>query len=142
MRSSSFCVVAALLAACGGGEPTLAPVAAPVTPPITQNGAYDLAALGPTTFTGQPNDTTTLRVRATHADGSPAHAVAVVFQVQAGGGSVQPIAASTDGEGVASAKWTFGPQAAVNLATATGGFAPSPVSFTASTFPVDTTAAP
>lgn len=142
MRTSSRCVLAALIAACGGGESSLPGVIAPVTPPITQAGAADLVPIGPTTFSGQPNDTTILRVRALRADGGPAYAVTIVFQVQAGGGAMQPIVTSTDGQGVASAKWTFGPKAAINLATATGGFAPPPVSFTASTFPADSTASP
>jgi hypothetical protein len=111
-------------------------------PPITQVGATDLVSIGPTTFSGQPSDTTILRVRATRADGGPAYAVTVVFRVQAGGGAMQPIVTSTDEQGVASAKWTFGPKATVNLATATGGFAPAPVSFTVSTFATDDTASP
>jgi len=55
---------------------------------------------------------------------------------------MQPIITSTDEQGIASAKWTFGPEAAVNLATVTGGLVTSPVSFTASTFPTDSTSAP
>lgn len=135
-------VAAALLAACVGKEPTLPGVVAPSTPPITQQGATDLSPVGPTTFSGQPNGTTVLRVRASRADGGPVHAVTIVFQVQAGSGAMQPIVTSTDEQGIASAKWTFGPAPAVNIATATGGFTTSPVSFTASTFPSDSTSAP
>lgn len=133
---------AALLAACVGKEPTLPGVVAPSTPPITQQSAVELSSVGPTTFTGQPNGTTLLRVRASRADGGPVYAVTIVFQVQAGNGVMQPIVTSTDEQGIASAKWTFGPVAAVNIATATGGFTTSPVSFTASTFPTDSTSAP
>lgn len=70
------------------------------------------------------------------------YGVTIVFQVQAGGGAMRPVVTSTDQQGIASAKWTFGPAAAVNIATATGGFTTSPVSFTASTFPADSSAAP
>lgn len=132
---------AALLVACVGKEPTLPGVVAPSNPPITQQSATELSAVGPTTFTGLPNDTTILRVRASRADGGPVYAVTVVFQVQAGGGAMKPIVTSTDEQGVASAKWTFGPAAAVNIATATGGFNTSPVSFTVSTFTTDSTGA-
>jgi hypothetical protein len=142
MRKSSLSILALLLAACGGGESLLPGAIAPTTPPITQVGATDLEPIGPTTFSGQPKETTILRVRATRADGGPAHAVTIVFQVQAGGGAMQPIVTSTDEQGVASAEWTFGPKAAVNHATATGGFATAPVSFTVSTFATDGTAAP
>jgi hypothetical protein len=133
---------AALLTACVGSEPSLPGAVAPTSPPITQQGAADLSPVGPTTISGSPNGTTILRVRATRADGGPAYGVTILFQIQAGGGAMQPIITSTDAQGIASAKWTFGPQAAINLATATGGFAPSPVSFTASTFPADSTSAP
>jgi hypothetical protein len=133
---------AILLAACVGKEPTLPGVIAPTTPPITQQGAANLSAVGPTTFHALPNDTTILRVRATRADGGTVYAVTVVFQVQAGGGAMQPIITATDEQGIASARWKFGPKAAVNLASATGGFTTSPVNFTVSTFPVDSTSAP
>lgn len=132
----------ALLMACGGGDPTLPGAVAPMTPPITQQSAVDLSPVGPTTFSGVPNGSTILRVRATRADGAPVYAVTVVFKVNAGGGAMQPIITSTDEQGIASAKWTFGPEAAVNLATVTGGLVTSPVSFTASTFPTDSTSAP
>ena len=132
---------AILLTACVGKEPTLPGVPAPVTPPITQQGAANLSAVGPTTFNAQPNDTTILRVRATRADGGTVYGVTVVFQIQAGGGAMVPIITSTDEQGIASAKWTFGPRAAINLASATGGFTTSPVNFTVSTFPVNTASA-
>lgn len=125
---------AVLLAACVGKEPTLPGVPAPVTPPITQQGAAMLSPVGPTTFNALPNDTTILRVRATRENGGPVYAVTVVFQVRAGGGAMQPIVTSTDEQGIASAKWKFGPKAAVNLASATGGFTTSAVNFTVSTF--------
>jgi hypothetical protein len=142
MTDWSRCVLAALVVACGGGESSLPGVIAPITPPISQVGAAELVPIGPTTFSGQPSDTTILRVRALRADGGPAYTVTIVFQVQAGGGAMQPIITSTDEQGVASAKWTLGPKAAINLATATGGFAPPPVSFTVSTFPIDSTTSP
>jgi len=129
------CVLCLVLGACGGDSAPLALATAPVTPPITQVVVSDLVPVGPTSFTGVPGATAVLQVRALRADGGPAYAATVVFKVQAGGGSIQPVVTSTDEQGLASAKWTFGPQAAVNLATATGPLAPSPVSFTVSTFP-------
>jgi hypothetical protein len=142
VRAATLSVAFLLVVACVGREPTLPGVVAPSTPPITQQGAVDLSPVGPTTFNGQPSGTTILRVRASRADGGPVYAVTIVFQVQAGKGAMQPIVTSTDEQGIASAKWTFGQTPAVNIATATGGFATSPVSFTVSTFPADSSSAP
>ena len=137
MRTPAICLVVVLLGACGGaGETSFAGAVAPTSPPITQPTAADLVPVTSTSFTGSPGATVLLQVRALRVDGGPANGVTVVFKVQAGGGSIQPIITSSDEQGLASAKWTFGPEAAVNLATATGTLAPSPVSFTVSTFPV------
>ena len=143
MRSCTVCcALAVLLAACGGGEHALPGVVAPTSPPIKQPTAADLVPVGPTSFTGLPGGTTLLQVRALRPDGGPANGVTVVFKVQAGGGSVQPVITSSDDEGIASAQWTFGPDAAVNLATAVGTLAPAPVSYTVSTFPSGTGGTP
>jgi len=135
MRIPLACALGAVLVACGGDSAPLELASAPVTPPITQVVVSDLVPVGATSFTGVPGATTVLQVRALRADGGPANAATVVFKVQAGGGAIQPVVTSTDEQGLASAKWTLGPEAAVNLATATGTLAPSPVSFTVSTFP-------
>ena len=136
MRILVACALGVVFA-CGGESAGLDLATAPVTPPITQVVVADLMPVGPTSFTGAPGATVLLQVRALRADGGPANAATVVFKVQAGGGTIQPIVTNTDEQGIASAKWTFGPEAAVNLATATGPLAPSPVSFTVSTFPSD-----
>ena len=135
MRVRSVCAAGALLTACVGKNPDLPGVAAPTSPLPTQPGANDLSPVGPTSFTGTPDGTATLRVRATRGNGSPVYGVTIVFAVQAGGGVVKPLVTTTDGDGIASAEWTLGHAPGVNLATATGGFSTSPVSFTASTFP-------
>jgi len=138
-------VAGALMAwpgACGGDAASDLPIAAaPTTPLPTLPMANDLSPVGPTTFVGAPGDTAILRVRATRTGGIPVIGVVVVFQVQAGGGAVKPFTTTTDYDGLASAQWTLGPAPAVNLATAAGGVATSPVSFSVSTFP-DSTAAP
>lgn len=137
MRTPVICALGVLLAACGGaGDSSFVGAVAPITPPITQPAAADLVPVTATSFTGTPGGTALLQVRALRADGGPANGVTVVFKVQAGGGAIQPVVTSSDEQGLASAKWTFGPDAAVNLATATGMLAPAPVSFTVSTFPV------
>jgi hypothetical protein len=141
MRIRSL-VALTLLAACGGGESALPGVTAPSTPPITQPGAADLVPVGPTSFAATPGGTIVLTVRALRPDGGPANGVPVVFKVQAGAGVLQPVVTSTNEQGFASAKWTLGPTAAVNLATATALLAPTPVSFTVSTFPADGTTSP
>ena len=141
MRIRSL-VALTILAACGGGEPTLPGVTAPSSPPVPLPGAADLVAVGPTSFSGIPGGTAILTVRALRADGGPANAVYVVFKVQAGGGAIQPIMTTSNEQGFATAKWTLGPEAAVNLATAAGALAPTPVSFTVSTFPADGTTSP
>lgn len=141
MRVWSVCVAGVLLAACVGKDPNLPGVAAPVAPLPTQPGASDLSPVGPTTFTGTPDGKAVLRVRATRGNGTGVYGVTIVFAVQAGGGVVKPLYTTTDGDGIAAAEWTLGHEPGVNLATATGGFSTSPVSFTVSTFP-DASAAP
>jgi hypothetical protein len=133
-------VAAALLVACGGKDAMLSGAVAPSFPPPPQ-GPAELSPVGPTTFDARPNDTTTIRVRATRADGGPVYFAAVAFHVQAGGGAVQPTLVWTDEQGFASAKWKFGPSAAVNIASAMSGGTTMPVSFTVSTFPSDGTGA-
>ena len=49
-------------------------------------------------------------VRVLDAGGSPASGVAVRFDVAAGNGRVEPSAVHSDGEGVAAAEWTLGPE--------------------------------
>ncbi len=50
----------------------------------------------------------TLKVRVEDAGGSPRQGVTVTWQVRAGGGSIAPIADTTDANGVAAAIWTLG----------------------------------
>lgn len=144
MRSPSpfLCAVGLVLIACGGEATDLPPALGPTTPPIAQAGASNLSPVGPTTIAGTPNGTAILQVRATRANGASAYGVTILFQIQAGGGAMKLASTTTDSDGIASAEWTFGPEAAVNLATATGGFTTSPVSFTASTFPAAGQSAP
>lgn len=128
------CPVALLLVACVGGSTGDLPlVAAPTTPLPTQTSAEVLVPVSPTTLDGAPGDTTVVQVRATRSDGTPVHAVTIYFQVQAGGGVVTPLSATTDGDGLVTTKWTFGGIPGVNLLNVVGGFVASPISFTAST---------
>jgi len=136
MRIRSACAAGVLLAACVGKDPDLPGVAAPTTPPPAQPGASDLSAVGPTSFVGAPDSTVTVRVRASRASGAPVYGVTIVFAVQAGGGTIKPLVTTTDGEGIATVEWTLGPVPGVNLASASGGFTTSPVSFSVSTLPV------
>jgi hypothetical protein len=139
MRIPLVPVIGAALLACGGDSAPMGLATAPVAPPITQVIVSDLVPVGATSFAGLPGGTAVLQVRALRADGGPAPGASVVFKVQAGGGTIQPIYTSTDGQGIASASWTLGTAAAVNLATATGPLATSTVSFTVSTFPSSST---
>jgi len=124
-----------------GKDPDLPGVAAPTAPLPTQPGASDLSAVGPASFTGAPNSMVILRVRASRASGGPVYGVTIVFAVQAGGGAMKPLVTTTDSEGIASVEWTLGHVPGVNLASAAGGFTTSPVSFSVSTFPTDSTGA-
>ena len=136
MRLPSVCYAAILIAACGGdAAPNLPPVAAPTTPLPTLPSASNLTAVSPTSVSGTPGGNTVVQVRATRANGTGVYGVTVVFQIQAGGGALQPPMATTDGDGIASTTWTLGTVPGVNLLSATGGFTTSPVSFTASTAP-------
>jgi adhesin/invasin len=66
-----------------------------------------------------------LVVRATNAAGTPLYGVQVSWRVQSGGGSITPAAITTDGSGLAWARWTMGPSAGQGtaVATAPGGAA-------------------
>lgn len=121
------------MACVGGSTGDLPLVAAPRTPLPTRPSAEVLVPVSPTALAGAPGDTTVVQVRATRGDGTPVHAVTIYFQVQAGGGAVQPLSATTDGDGLAATKWTFGGSPGVNLLNVVGGFVASSISFTAST---------
>jgi hypothetical protein len=143
MRTLITGVLVALLAGCGSGATADLPiVAAPTTPLPTLPSADALTAVGPTSLTGTPGSSSVVQVRATRANGSAVYGVIVVFQSQAGGGSIQPLSTTTDDEGIASTTWTFGSRAGVNLLMAVGGFTTSPVTFTASTASASPSRAP
>lgn len=57
-------------------------------------------------------------VRLVDSDGEPRPDVPVHWTVTAGGGSIDPVAAETDANGMASAVWTLGPEAGENGLTA------------------------
>jgi hypothetical protein len=133
MRAFTLGLMTLLLAACD--TPIDVPgVAGPLPPLPTQPGAEVLSPVGPTNFSGVPGGSVTVQVLATRTNGTPANAVPIRFEMQTGGGSVEPIVTTTAGEGLASAKWTFGGTAGLNLLKVSGGAAAAaPVSFTAST---------
>ena len=71
-----------------------------------------------------------LVVRVTDSNDRPVQGQAVAFAVTAGGGTVTPSSVTTNADGVAGARWTLGPAAGPQTATATaaGGGAPPNVS--------------
>lgn len=102
-RSALGLALGALIAACSA-TPTEPP---PPPPPSAQSilavaGDAQTAPAGAATAAAP-------EVRLTNAAGSGVAGLAVQFQVQSGGGSVQNAAATTDSEGRASAgTWTLG----------------------------------
>ncbi|HET9294321.1 MAG TPA: hypothetical protein VFO06_08515 [Gemmatimonadales bacterium] len=56
----------------------------------------------------------TLKVRAQDEGGIPRPGIPLTWTVREGGGSIAPIADTTDAEGLAAAVWTLGPQAGAN----------------------------
>jgi hypothetical protein len=142
MRIPAVCIMTILLVACVGKDPDLPGVAAPSAPPPTLPGASDLTSVSPATFTAAPDGKATLRVRASRTNGSSVYGVTIVWVVQAGGGTLNPLKSTTDGDGIASTEWTMGHTPGINIATATGGFSTSPVSFSASTFPAESVSVP
>jgi hypothetical protein len=134
---------ATVLAGCVGGPTDLPLVAAPTMPIPPVTTAEVLTPVTPTTLSGTPGSSTIVQVRATTAAGKPVIAASVSFQVQTGGGSVEPVVTSTADEGIASAKWTFGKDPGLNLLRVSGGGAgATPVSFTASTAAASASPAP
>jgi len=71
-----------------------------------------------------------LVVRVTDSNNRPVQNQGVTFAVAAGGGSVAPASATTNSDGVAGTRWTLGPTAGPQraTATATGSGAPANVS--------------
>jgi hypothetical protein len=133
MRALTLALMTLLLAACDTAV-DLPAVAGPVPPLPTQQAAEVLSPVGSTSLVGTPGGSVTIQVLATKANGTPVNGTPIRFEVQVGGGSVDPIVSTTAGEGTASAKWTFGSTAGVNLLKVSGGAAgAAPVSFTAST---------
>jgi hypothetical protein len=59
-----------------------------------------LIAAGPTTLSGAPGSSTVVPVQATKSDGTPVNGVLIAFQVQLGGGGVEPVVATTAGDQV------------------------------------------
>ena len=135
MRARGICWLSICLGACvGGAAKDLPTAAAPTTPPPTVQLAEVLTAETPTTLLGEPGSSTIVQVRAATAAGAPVNAALLSFVVIAGGGSVDPVVATTANGGLASARWTFGAAPGVNLLKVSGGGAgATPVNFTAST---------
>jgi hypothetical protein len=134
MRALILWSCAMALTACGDGTTSDLPlVAGPIVPPATTRPSAEvLTSVGPTTLVGAPGASAVVQVQATKTDGTPVRGVLIVFEVQVGGGSVEPAMAETTDQGIASAKWTFGGGPGLNLLQATGGFNTTPVSFAAS----------
>jgi hypothetical protein len=133
MRALILCSCAVVLIACVGGPTSDLPIVAGPTAPLpTRPSAELLTAVGPTTLTGVPGSSTVVQVKATTSSGTPVYGVMIAFQIQLGGGGVEPVVATTAGDGIASAKWTLGTGPGLNLLQAIGGFNTTPVSFAAS----------
>lgn len=117
-----------LAAACGGGGGD----DGGVTPPQ----ALSVAAANPGGGSGQTAAAGTqladpLRVIVRRGS-SPVPGTTVTWSATAGGGQVAPTSSATDGTGIASTRWTLGPDVGGQLASATvSGATNSPVSFSA-----------
>jgi hypothetical protein len=132
MRALILWSCAMALSACADGTTSDLPlVAAPIVPPATTRpSAAVLTSVGPTTLVGAPGSSTLVQVQATKADGTRVHGVLIAFEVQVGGGSVEPAVAETADQGIATTRWTFGGGPGLNLMKATGGFVSTPLNFT------------
>lgn|SRR2546423_3445966 len=125
------------LSACVGGPTKDLPLAtAPVLPTIVA-AVEVLAPVTATTFTATAGSSAIVQVRGTKADGTPVGNASVRFVVNAGGGTVTPIVATTDQTGLASTTWKFGLTTGVHLLIASSGVI-APVSFTVTVGPAAT----
>ena len=90
---------------------------------------------GQTGIIGKPSPTTLpqpLVVKVTATDGLPVAGVTVSFAVTGGGGTVSPVSATTDANGLAQTSWTLGNTAGAQaISASSAGLAGSPVSFSA-----------
>jgi hypothetical protein len=132
MRAVILCSCIVLIGCVDGPTSDLPIVAGPVAPLPTRPSAELLTSVGPTSLSGAPGSSTVVQVQATKTDGTPVNGVTIAFQIQLGGGAVEPAAATTNGDGIASTRWTFGSGVGLNLLQAVGGFNTTPVSYTGS----------
>ncbi len=107
---------------CGGGTgpagpPPPPPPQEPPPPPPPVPG--QLVAVSTTNQTITVGQTVTVIVRLTSTAGIGIPGTVVTFAVAAGGGSLNPISATTDGGGQATTTWTIGTTAGPNTLTAT-----------------------
>jgi hypothetical protein len=119
MRSQVLCVVvsgvaALVLTACGGGGGDGGSNGGSTTPT-----AVTLVAGNNQTAAAGTELPTALSVSVTNASGQPVAGVTVAWAVTAGGGSLAPASSMTSAAGTASTRWTLGPAAGANRATAT-----------------------
>jgi len=117
----------ALAAACGGGGLVL-PAEGAAAKMVIVRGDGQGAAVGAVL----PES---LVVRVTDSNGRPVQNQGVTFAVTAGGGSVAPTSTTTTADGVAATRWTLGPtagpQGATATATGSGASASVSIAFTA-----------
>jgi alpha-tubulin suppressor-like RCC1 family protein len=104
-------LVAAAVGSCSGGEP-VSPTAGIPTAIVAVSGD---GQNGPVSTALAQN----FVVRVDDTDGNPVAGVAVTWAVTAGGGSISPTSAPTDGSGLSQARLTVGSAAGANSATAT-----------------------
>ena len=125
-----------LLTATGAGSATVTAssgdLAATATIEVDQTPEHIVAILG-TGQSGPPSDPlpSPLTVRVTDALNHPIAGVEVTFAVTAGGGSVDPLIATTDAFGQAAATFTIGSEDVDHVATATVTGTSLSIAFTA-----------
>ncbi|MDB4948220.1 MAG: Endoglucanase precursor [Gemmatimonadetes bacterium] len=111
----------ALLAACSGGDGGGG--GTPTGPPGGGGGnqAVGVQAVGSTHFSGAPGYTLddSMAVKVVDRVGNGVAGVTVQFAAGAGGGTVSPASATTDGSGVAKAAWTLAGSTGEQAASAT-----------------------
>jgi hypothetical protein len=129
MRSQFLCVlvsgfVSLAVAACGGSGGGGGGISTTNPANVTIVAGNSQTALVGTELP------TALAVSVTNAAGQPVANVTVSWAVIEGGGSLAPVSSTTNNSGVASTRWTLGPAAGANRATATVAALPA-VTFSA-----------
>lgn len=133
-RASAIWTLGTAVTATNTLRATVAPLAVDFTATAAPGPAANLVRVSGDAQTGEAGQPLrdSLVVKVTDRFGNPVAGTSVQWAATSGGGTLSPATVTTGASGLASSRWTLGPTAGTQSATATAaGLAGSPVTFTA-----------